>query len=192
MELFCCEGITSRAQAYGLLYLAVSRHWGLPFPPSIRRTAQGKPEFSHYPQFRFNLSHSGSVAVCVLDDCSAGVDVEHLRPHHPRLPQRICSPEELDWLNAQPDFHRALCRLWTLKESCVKYNGTGLTVPIRSICVPLMPSGLKCTQHNGLTFFTLDTMDWTVSVCGHSAPKHVTYVPVDQLPAVSKPSLAVP
>jgi len=181
LELFYCREITDRAQAYSLLALAAERRWGLSALPALARTPHGKPFFPDCPQFRFNLSHSGHIAVCALDERPVGVDVERLRPHHPNLPQRICSPEQLEWLRLQPDPARALCRLWTRKESRVKYHGTGLTVPIRSIGVPLSDPTPTGVEYEGLTFFTLDMSDCSLCVCGHTSPERITPVSVEEL-----------
>jgi phosphopantetheinyl transferase len=95
-----------------------------------------------------------------------GVDVEIIRPHHPRLAQRICSPAELAWVNAQSDPHRALLSLWTKKEARVKWEGCGLTVPLREIHVPFDENAVLDHLH----FHSLSGENWVATVCGHSSP----------------------
>ena len=180
MELYLCPDISHRTQVYALLAWAAARCWGWPELPALARGAQGKPFFPGAPDHCFSLSHSGSLALCVLDNRPVGADIERLRPHSPRLPQRIFSPEQLEWFQRQEDPQRALCQLWTLKECRVKYEGTGLTVPIRTISVPLPAPG-TAVVHDALTFFTLDGPDWSASICGHSTPSPVHCVPADQL-----------
>jgi 4'-phosphopantetheinyl transferase len=180
LELYLCPDISRRAQVYALLARAAARSWGWAELPSLARTPKGKPFFPDAPERCFSLSHSGSLALCVLDNRPVGADIERLRPHHPQLPQRICSPEQLEWFQQQDDPQRALCRLWTLKECRVKYEGTGLTVPIRTISIPL-PSPGTAVVHDALTFLTLDGPDWSAAVCGHSAPSPVHCIQADQL-----------
>ena len=166
MELYLCEQITRREDAYALLACAVRRRWGLESLPTIERTERGKPFFPTFPRYHFSLSHSGSCALCAVDDAPVGADIEVLRPHHPKLAQRICSCEEAAWLDGQPDRAYALLHLWTAKESRVKQTGIGLTVPLRSITVPLFPAD----EADGLLFFRSQGERWVLSACGHSRP----------------------
>lgn len=164
MELFFCPDLVNREDAYALLAHAVRQVYSLDSLPAIGRSEHGKPFFPDLPQLQFNLSHSGSFALCALDDSPMGVDIEAIRSHHPRLARRICSPAELEWLNEQDDRHRALLSLWTKKEARVKYTGTGLTVPIREIRVPFDEDAVL----DGLHFRTLSSDGWVGAVCGHT------------------------
>lgn len=164
MDLYLCKNTARREDAYALLAYAVRRRWGLESLPTITRGKQGKPHFPTFPQYHFNLSHSGSVALCVLDDHPVGADIEVIRPHHPRLAQRICSRSELAWLDKQNEKNPVLCQLWTLKEALVKHQGTGLTVPMRSIRVPLPPAA----EQDGLMFHSLVTPEFCLCACGHT------------------------
>lgn len=177
MELYLCEHITRKEDSYSLLAYAVRRRWGLNELPAISRAEDGKPHFSAHPQYHFNLSHSGTLALCVLDEHPVGADIEVIRPHHPKLAQRICSAEELTWLDKQNDTICALCQLWTHKEALVKYRGTGLTVPLRSIRVPLPPA----VQQDDLYFHSIVTQGWCVCVCGHTAPAPLVTVPPEEI-----------
>lgn len=172
MDLFLCNEITRREDAYALLAFVARRRWGLEQLPVIARGNQGKPFFPAYPEYHFNLSHSGSFALCAVDEHPAGADIEVIRPHHPNLAGRICSPEERTWLEHQIDKTTALCQLWTAKEALVKYHGTGLTVPLRDICVPLPPHG----KQNDLVFHSICTQSFCLCVCGHTAPTPLAIV----------------
>lgn len=164
MDLYLCENTTRREDAYALLAHAVRRRWGLDTLPVMARGEHGKPYFPAFPQYHFNLSHSGSLALCALDERSVGADIEVIRPHHPKLAQRICSRSELAWLEGQEDKISALCQLWTRKEALVKHRGTGLTVPLRSIRVPLPPAA----EQDGLHFYSLATAQFCLCACGHA------------------------
>lgn len=176
MELYLCENISRREDAYALLSYAIKQRWGLETLPAIARGEQGKPYFPDYPEYYFNLSHSGRFALCALDKLPVGADIERIRPHHPKLAQRICSPEELVWLEEQPDKTSALCRLWTCKEALIKYHGTGLTVPLRAIRAPLSPA----SEQDGLLFYSMVTPEFCLCVCGHSSPAPVILVDSDE------------
>lgn len=164
MELFLCKNITRREDAYALLDYAARRRWGLARLPDLARGEQGKPYFPAFPDYHFNISHSGHFALCALDGRPVGVDIEVIRPHHPNLTQRICSTEELDWLEGQEDQVNALCKLWTRKEALVKYRGTGLTMPLREICPPLPP----LDKQDGLQFNSIIAREFCACVCGET------------------------
>ena len=180
MDWYLCENITGRKDAYALLSHAVRRRWKLDNLPVIARSEGGKPYFPAFPQYQFNLSHSGSLALCALDEESIGTDIEVIRPHHPRLDQRICSEEELVWLSTQEDKTAALCHLWVRKEALVKQQGIGLTVPLRSIRVPLPPD----SRLDGLYFHSIHTPDWCACACTHSPAFTLTHVAGEELPRV--------
>ncbi len=176
MELYLCENISRREDAYALLSHAVKHRWSLETLPVIARSEQGKPYFPNHPEYCFNLSHSGRFALCALDELPVGADIERIRPHHPKLADRICSPEELDWLERQPDKTSALCQLWTRKEALVKHHGTGLTAPLRAIRVPLSPT----SEQDGLVFHSIATPEFCLCVCGHSTPAPVILVGIHE------------
>ena len=169
MDLYLCQNISRREDAYSLLAYAVRRRWGMEHLPAIARSEQGKPHFPDHPDLHFNLSHSGNYALCALDEHPVGVDIELIRPHHPRLSQRICSAEELAWLDGQEAPLSALCQLWARKEALVKYHGTGLTIPLRDICVPLPPAG----ERDGLLFHAVTTAAFCLCTCGHTAAERI-------------------
>ena len=75
MDLYLSEKLTQRADAYTLLAYAVRHTWGLEQLPRIARGAQGKPFFPDFPQYHFNLSHSGRFALCALDSLPVGSSV---------------------------------------------------------------------------------------------------------------------
>ena len=88
---------------------------------------QGKPFLTACPQLHFNLSHSGSLALCAVAEFPVGADVEKIGPCRPGVARRCFRPEELDWLARSPDPDRDFVRLWTRKESYLKLLGIGLT-----------------------------------------------------------------
>lgn len=180
MDWYLCENITGRKDAYALLSYAVRHRWKLDRLPAVARTEGGKPYFPAFPQYQFNLSHSGSLALCALDEEHIGTDIEVIRPHHPRLARRICSEKELSWLNTQEDRTAALCHLWVRKEALVKQQGIGLTVPLRSILVPLPPD----SQLDDLHFHSIYTPEWCACACAHTPTFTLNRVCVEELPPV--------
>lgn len=89
----------------------------------ISRTENGKPVCSA-PPFYFSGSHSGDYLACVTAQQPVGLDLEQVRPVHPRL-LRALSPQEQAYMLALPQTQRdeGFFRLWTLKESWIKCQG---------------------------------------------------------------------
>lgn len=168
MVIYGMEGLTARIQARELLALAAAEVWGISPLPEIARREGGKPYFPAREELCFNLSHSGGLALCALDAAPVGVDIQIVKALRPGLPRRVCSPEELVWLEGQPEFWPSFTLLWALKESRVKQSGQGLTVPIQSIQVPLPPHGPA--RLNDLHFRTYTGPGWAAAACGHSQP----------------------
>ena len=46
----------------------------------------------------FNISHSGDIVVCAVDDKPVGIDVEQIRPIDLSVAKRVCTEEELFYI----------------------------------------------------------------------------------------------
>ena len=170
MVLYGMEGLTGQRQAYDLLARAAKTHWGLSPLPDLDRGPHGKPFFAGQSGLEFNLSHSGTLALCALSGAPVGVDIQIIRSWRPGLPRRVCSGPELAWLEESPDFWERFCRLWALKECLVKQRGTGLTRPISGIRVPLPGEEDSLLEQDGLWFRTYRGEGWRGAACGLERP----------------------
>lgn len=170
MVVFGARDLTRREQAYELLDRAAREHWRLEAMSSITRSDRGKPFFLHHPERQFNLSHSGTWALCALDDSPVGVDIQTVSPRRKATLDRVCSPQEREWLREHQDSQEHFALLWALKESAVKQTGTGLTFPIANIQVPLPIHGETLLAQDGLWFRIYQNSNWQAAVCGRTAP----------------------
>ena len=86
----------------------------------------GKPQFRDYPDFRFNLSHSGQYAAIVYnnDGLEVGIDIQEHRSVRDSLSRRIASPK---------DTENDMLRLWTIKEAYSKLTGKGIAFDFTKI-----------------------------------------------------------
>jgi len=102
---------------------------------------------------RFNLAHSGTLALCALAvGREVGVDVEYVRGDFnvTELAERFFSPEEVDELRAQSDAarSRAFFDCWARKEAYIKATGRGMAMALDGFQVSLAagePALLKKT-----------------------------------------------
>lgn len=121
-----------------LLAYSLRREYGLSFhdlSAQIQKGERGKPYLPDFPQIHFNISHSGSAAVCALGNQPLGIDVEQLRPARLGAVRRMLTDEEKRRLDACPEQDRDLefFRIWTLKESYAKALGIGLALDFTSV-----------------------------------------------------------
>jgi 4'-phosphopantetheinyl transferase len=106
--------------------------------------AQGKPDVEAKTRVRFNVSHSGELAIFAFTtDCEIGVDVEVVRPlpDLEEIAARFFSREESSELFAvaPADRNLAFFLCWTRKEAFIKAIGHGLSTPLDSFAVTLRP-----------------------------------------------------
>lgn len=87
----------------------------------------GKPYLQNHPNIHFNISHSGTMAVCAVSSVPVGIDVEEHQPYDEGVARLCFTDEELEWVGQQSDAAHAFTRLWTRKESYLKLLGTGLS-----------------------------------------------------------------
>lgn len=109
--------------------------------------AQGKP-FVLEPRgaqpLEFNLAHSGDLILLAFAWARrVGVDVEFMRAalDYRALAHSVFAPSELEALATLPEEpgRRAFFAAWTRKEAFVKALGTGLSHPLDSFSVSLLP-----------------------------------------------------
>ena len=92
----------------------------------------------------FNVSHSGTKALLAFTHGrDVGVDVEQIRSNldQQALARRFFSPAEQQALAALPSSEQcaAFFRCWTRKEAYIKAHGSGLSLPLNSFDVSLVP-----------------------------------------------------
>jgi 4'-phosphopantetheinyl transferase len=104
----------------------------------------GKPRIDRAPDFGFNLSHSGNMAVIAFaSGCDVGVDVEQIRElsDFDEIIQRYFSIAEIaEFRSVERGFRKeAFFSAWTRKEAYIKAKGEGLSIPLDSFSVSLRP-----------------------------------------------------
>ncbi len=102
----------------------------------IKYDFYGKPCKDNY---YFSLSHSNDYVVLGVSDSEIGVDIEMKRSRNPKLADYVFSDSEKAALKEEMDFYR----LWTSKESLVKYVGFGIDRDLKLI--PALPLNGKKT-----------------------------------------------
>ena len=117
-------------------------------------TPQGKPTVDGC---YFNLSHTADIAVCAVSDREVGIDIERPRKLSDAVIDRAFTPHEIKMASGDTD---RFIRLWTVKESVMKWYGLGLG---------LMPEHIDITidRISALTNDTFSENDIRVTVSDH-------------------------
>lgn len=119
--------------AAGILLAYGLQDRGVPEHEDVQLGENGKP--SLVGNLHFNISHSGSKAVCSFSDHEVGVDIEQIQPVESALIENVCVASEQAYLyQLEPETQRqAFFDLWTAKESYMKWRGTGLMLPPKQL-----------------------------------------------------------
>lgn len=140
------------------LFMQACEDFGIEYKnASISYGDKSKPYFTDIPVY-YNLSHSGSRAMCIMSDLPVGCDVEQVKEADTRIADRFFSPVEYSLISDQPspyEKNEMFYRLWTLKESYIKCIGTGLSLPLDSFSVVFRENGIDIEQESGDGSFVL-------------------------------------
>jgi len=108
-----------------------------PDPVTFLKEEKGKPYNVEYPCFHYNLSHSQRWLVCATACTPVGVDVEHMAPKNLNLSKAIFSSAEQQRYHLLPEERKEdfFYRIWTGKESYLKYIGCGINLPLKNLSI---------------------------------------------------------
>lgn len=103
----------------------------------ILREEKGKPYLQGINGVFFNLSHSGDWLACAFSNREVGIDIEKRGKARMGVAHRFFHFKELQQLDAIEGYRQDILfyNLWSIKESFLKYTGTGLTRPLNSFAV---------------------------------------------------------
>lgn len=143
----------------------ISKEIGIPFEMiEFKQGLYGKPYITLEKPLSFNWSHAGDWILFAMDSTSIGVDVEQI--HHVKeldLAKRFFAPEEVAQLETMPPEarRRHFFKLWSLKESYIKWKGTGMNTSLYSFhFIDRKEKGWKFSNHHGdICFFKLLRLD---------------------------------
>ena len=87
----------------------------------------GKPYLKNN-EIYFNLSNSHDYSVCVVSNSEVGIDIEKIT-FKSTIIDKICTEDEKKLIKNSDDF----TKIWTKKESFVKYLGIGLSYGLKNV-----------------------------------------------------------
>ena len=121
-----------------LVRFALKKYWNLTSEDyRIDRGEKGKPFIVGVENVFFNISHSGDYVVCAVSDREIGIDIEKRVKARMEVAGRFFHGEEVAQLKMleEDKQDQLFFNYWSVKESFLKYIGTGLTRPLNSFIV---------------------------------------------------------
>ncbi|WIV17767.1 4'-phosphopantetheinyl transferase superfamily protein [Paenibacillus polygoni] len=185
-----------------LLQRYALERWRIPPSGLVKKyNAYGKPELAEYPSCHYNISHSGDWVVAAFDYNPVGIDIETAaNPIEISIAERFFSPTEVSLLQEQNEEQQQslFYSLWTLKESYIKAEGSGLSIPLDSFSFEFREQNQEHNneESNNVELYRSDTLDtswyfkqyridpgYALAVCGREPdfPKQVEAVRWDTL-----------
>lgn len=154
-KIFCCT------QAYG-----ANLGLCLPSKLTIVRPENGKPYFENAPFLHFSVSHSDTLWALALSTLPIGIDAQYCRTcDKAGIAKRFFHPIEQAVL--EKDGYNSFFRIWTAKESYVKYTGAGITDNYSSFSVTDNKGSIDCLGNARFSFLTMEDQ-CTLCLCSES------------------------
>ena len=131
----------------------------------------GKPFLAGIP-LCFNLSHTDNLVCCAVGKSDIGIDAEKIKPVKESLLNKVLTENERKRLKeTDSDF----IRFWTLKESLLKYRGSGITPDIYKLDFSLLFE--KDSFIYDSLLFTVKSLDeYFISVCSREEEREFILV----------------
>lgn len=85
-----------------------------------------KPVLISETNLCYNISHSGDFVALALSDSEVGCDIQEIRPYNPKVAKRNYCEKETLFIENSDNKDESYIRLWALKESVLKFDGSGI------------------------------------------------------------------
>jgi len=166
----------------GLLLRKAMLECGIPADSQPVAGPIGKLYFPDYPDFNFNLSHSGTKAVCAVSSVPVGCDIEIIAYDKTerlrKISHRFFLPSEEKMIVSQGSEKaeaETFFRFWTLKESFMKVTGEGMKLAPDTFELDLTGPQVQIKQdydkENDYHFVEFTDVDgYCLSVCTKGKP----------------------
>lgn len=93
---------------------------------TVEYCGNDKPVLRNAKGVYFNISHSGDFVALAVSDSEVGCDIQEIRPYSPRVAKRNYCDKETEFIENSYDKDESFIRLWALKESVLKFDGSGI------------------------------------------------------------------
>lgn len=131
----------------------------------------GKPGFEESDGIYFNISHSKDFAICTFGNKNLGCDIEYIDEKRisTELIDRVLTESEKKYLDSidKNKMTEEFFRIWTYKESYLKYKGVGIKGLDKSFSIDLVNNNI---EENGkirddIYFKEYDLKGYKITIC---------------------------
>ena len=128
---------------------------------------QGKPHLEDIGNIKFNISHSGEYAICLLSNDEVGCDIEEIKDINLNIASKFFYNTEYTNIFNSNNKIDTFYRYWTLKESFIKSLGLGLSLDLNSFEILLNdPISVKQSLNNNKYYFKeIEVKGYKCSLC---------------------------
>ncbi|SMC86753.1 4'-phosphopantetheinyl transferase family protein [Sporomusa malonica] len=119
--------------AYLLLMYGLKKEHGITEKINWGFGENGKPYLSDYPDIFFNISHCKCGVVCAISNEDIGIDIEEVGVYEEEVAKYICNVSEYNSLKNSNEKVFDFCKLWTVKESVLKFTGEGICTDLKNV-----------------------------------------------------------
>lgn len=139
----------------------------------------GKPYIQEQPNFHFNLSHSGRWVVIAYGDSPVGIDIQQVHKNQDKFSKicRLFAPDETEFILEAEGTQQVqrFFRVWTSKESYLKYLGIGLRKALNSFSV------LTDEMEQVVRFYTTFRDDYCMTLCAKAPASDTAWINAKEL-----------
>ena len=114
----------------------------------------GKPFFEN-SELNFSISHSDRILIVAFSKSNIGVDIQHLLQFKSEVACLVCNDDEFNSIANSKNPDLEFTKLWTKKESIVKFYGGTLYQDTKNIL----------TDNTHLTVLTKSKKGYAMSIC---------------------------
>lgn len=147
-----------------------------------------KPFLKGNSKIHFNISHSKDYVAAAFDDEEIGIDVEEIKEmEYEDIVKRFFTDYEYKWIMEQEEGIRLQCfyKLWTLKESYVKFKGKGMNISFDSFKfhVDCRNNICKLADNDEPVFFMNHSIgnSYELSLCGLKEEMKIEEITYEEL-----------
>lgn len=135
-------------------------------PQNIKYGQNGKPEIEG---LHFNISHSKNFVICSVSENPVGCDIEKIRSIKSGFEKRFFTQNEVSYLDkfSGEEKLKQFFRLWTMKESYMKFTGDGMKLALNRFEV-IIEDSVKVFRDGILIpcfIKEYEFLDYCISIC---------------------------
>lgn len=147
-----------------MLLYALKKEYGIFEKLYFDYGKNNKPFLKKHKNIYFSISHSGKYVSVAADINNIGVDVEGYIDDYKTISRYVFSEDEMKYVENGNSGAKA-AKLWTLKESYLKYTGTGIADGLKAYDFAYKPDVF---EKYGCKFKCIKKEKYYLSVCSEN------------------------